>query len=289
MFEQMIYPKKQAELLTYISDDLAQGRATGTWGNLMVAAYIKDKFERYGLYPYNDGHYYDPFIIKEKQRGVNIVGMVPSIIPSNKYVIVSAHFDHLGTLNGSVYNGADDNASGVTALLNLAEIFGTMRKAQMGPDKNIIFVAFDAKELDMSGSAHFVKDLKIDKRNIICNITIDQLGSILEPVHEKDTNYVIILGTNTLRGYEKGKIDMCNKFYNLNLDIDYTFYGSKQFTELYYQLSDQFSFNKARIPSLLFTSGFHKHSYKTTDDSDIISYPTLKKRTLLLFYLLMTL
>lgn len=289
MFEQMIYLKKQIRQLSFIADDCTQGRETGTWPNVMVAQYIKHSFESYGLSKYTNDSYYQPFIIDDNRRGVNIAGIVPSIIPSDKYVVISAHYDHLGVIKGNIYNGADDNASGVTALLNLAEMFGSMRKAKMGPDKNIIFVAFDAKELDMAGSQYFVNNLNIDKKKIICNINIDQIGTILQPIHQSDTNYVIILGENTLQNADRGKLDMCNKFYNLDLDIDYTFYGSKNFTEMCYKLSDQISFYNAKIPALYFTAGFNEHLYKTTDDENIISYPVLKKRTLLIFYLTLTL
>ena len=100
---------------------------------------------------------------------------------------------------------------------------------------------------------------------------------------------MIVLGEQTLRKESRGLIDMCNRYYNIGLDIDHTFYGSENFTELFYQLSDQIVFNRAGIPALVFTSGFHRHTYKTTDDPDIISYPVMKKRTLLIFYLTMML
>ena len=125
--------------------------------------------------------------------------------------------------------------------------------------------------------------------SILCAINIDQIGTVIEPVHEADTNFVIVLGEQTLRKENRGIIDMCNRYYNIGLDIDHTFYGSKNFTELFYQLSDQIVFHRAGIPALVFTSGFHRHTYKTTDDPDIISYPIMKKRTLLIFYLTMML
>lgn len=287
MFEQIIYQKKQSQILSFISNDCARGRSTGSLANQMIGNYIKEHFQEYGLNPYN-GYYYQPFLC-EKFRARNVVGIVPSIIPSDEYVIVSAHYDHIGALNGFVYNGADDNASGVTALLNLAEIFGTMSKAKMGPNKNIIFVAFDAKELSMAGSRNFVKELSIPKDKITAVINLDQVGSVLEPVHDGMEEYLIVLGEKTLAERNRGKIGICNTFYNLNLDIDYTFYGSKTFTDLYYDLSDQVAFSEAGIPALLLTSGFHKHTYKISDDEEIISYPTLKKRTMLVFYFIMML
>ena len=273
MYEQIVYQAKQERIMEWLADDMSEGRATGTNAGMSVARFIEVLYRQYGLEPLFG------------------VGIVRSAVPSDEYVLISAHYDHLGILNGNVYNGADDNASGVTVLLNLADMLGTMKKTRTGPDKNIIFAALDAKELNMAGSKALVGRLQEREMtdSILCAINIDQIGTVLEPVHEADTSFVIVLGEQTLRKENRGLIDMCNRYYNIGLDIDHTFYGSKNFTELFYQLSDQIVFHRAGIPALVFTSGFHRHTYKTTDDPDIISYPVMKKRTLLIFYLTMML
>ena len=315
MYEQIIYPAKQERIMTWLAHDMNHGRATGSIDAIRTARYIETHFQKYGLEPLCGNSFYQPFPADSASNaaGRNIIGIVPSAVPSDEYIIITAHYDHLGILDGNIYNGADDNASGVTVLLNLADMFGTMRKTKTGPDKNIIFAALDAKELNMAGSKAFVDRLiqkesmsasistirpasdtsrnpeeefpGIPKDRIICAINIDQIGTVLEPVHEADTNFVIVLGENTLPKKHRGLIDMCNRYYNINLDIDHTFYGSENFTDLFYRLSDQIAFHEAGIPALIFTSGFHRHTYKTTDDPDIISYPVMKKRTMLIFYL----
>ena len=293
MYEQIVYQAKQERLMTWLAHDMNHGRATGTRDAARVARYIETHFRQYGLEPFCAGSFYQPFLADSASGtvGRNVIGIVPSAVPSDEYVLITAHYDHLGVLDGNIYNGADDNASGVTVLLNLADMFGTMKKTRTGPDKNIIFAALDAKELNMAGSKALVGRLQEREMtdSILCAINIDQIGTVIEPVHEADTNFVIILGEQTLRKENRGIIDMCNRYYNIGLDIDHTFYGSKNFTELFYQLSDQIVFHRAGIPALVFTSGFHRHTYKTTDDPDIISYPVMKKRTLLIFYLTMML
>lgn len=291
MYEQIVYQAKQERLMTWLAHDMNHGRATGTRDAARVARYIETHFRQYGLEPFCEGSFYQPFLADSASGtvGRNVIGIVPSAVPSDEYVLITAHYDHLGVLDGNIYNGADDNASGVTVLLNLADMFGTMKKTRTGPDKNIIFAALDAKELNMAGSKHFVDHLIIGKDSIICAINIDQIGTVLEPVHEADTSFVIVLGEQTLRRQDRGLIDMCNRYYNIGLDIDHTFYGSENFTRLFYQLSDQIVFHEAGIPALVFTSGFHRHTYKTSDDPGIISYPVMKKRTLLIFYLTMML
>ena len=293
MYEQIVYQAKQERLMTWLAHDMNHGRATGTRDAARVARYIETHFRQYGLEPFCEGSFYQPLLADSASGtvGRNVIGFVPSAVPSDEYVLITAHYDHLGVLDGNIYNGADDNASGVTVLLNLADMFGTMKKTRTGPDKNIIFAALDAKELNMAGSKALVGRLQEREMtdSIICAINIDQIGTVLEPVHEADTNFVIVLGENTLHKKHRGLIDMCNRYYRLGLDIDHTFYGSEKFTDLFYRLSDQIVFHEAGIPSLIFTSGFHRHTYKTTDDPDIISYPVMKKRTLLIFYLTMML
>ena len=344
MYEQIVYKAKQQRILTWLADDMNKGRASGTRDCQRAAWYIADRFRTYGLVPLFGDSFFQPFPVLTDENcvrtetedsdttdfkehtaataGRNVVGVIRAAVPSDEYVLITAHYDHLGVLDGNIYNGADDNASGVTVLLNLADMFGTMKKTKTGPDKNIIFAALDAKELNMAGSKALVHKLLseeestayttsyttdptaataadwadsansleedfpgIPKDRIICAINIDQIGTVLEPVHEADTNFVIVLGENTLHKKHRGLIDMCNRYYNIGLDIDHTFYGSEKFTDLFYRLSDQIVFHEAGIPSLIFTSGFHRHTYKTTDDPDIISYPVMKKRTLLIFYL----
>lgn len=277
----IVHKAKQEAILTFLADDLSEGRASGTAGNAMCGNYIADKFREYGLVPYC-WNYTQSFRYKDSIILRNIVGVVPARHITDEYLVVSAHYDHLGKLHNVVYNGADDNASGVTALINLAEILSTMRRDGMGPDKNIIFVAFDGKELNMAGSNHFVKNLPFSKRQITCMVNMDILGSVLEPIHKNRKDFMIVLGASSLREEDKGTIVHCNNRIGMNMDIDFTFYGSRDFTKFVYEQGDQQPFIKSGIPALLFTSGFHRYTYKPTDDPDIIDYDILRQRTLLI-------
>ncbi|MEN6619716.1 MAG: M28 family peptidase [Rikenellaceae bacterium] len=270
-------------ILTFLANDNTYGRSTGGVGNQIAGAMIREEFEKYGLIPFYHQTFTQSFKVNST-IGRNIIGVVQSQYYSEQYIVVSAHYDHLGVLGGKIYNGADDNASGVTALLNLARLFSEMRVAREGPRKNIIFAAFDGKEINMAGSEEFVKNLPIPEKNIICNINLDQMGSIFAPPGA-DTNYVLILGANKYKNFKK-EIDSANKFNNLKLDINYDFYGSATFAEIFYKFSDQYSFVKKNIPSLLITSGIHMHTYKPTDDFYFINYPVLANRTKLVFYLI---
>ena len=119
--------------ISFISDTLCKGRATGTKGNIDAAFWITRKFAKAGLRQINGSHAIH-FITPTGANAHNVIGMIPGAIsmPRNEYVIVGAHFDHLGELNGIVYPGADANASGTVVMTSLAEIFGEMKR--MGKD-----------------------------------------------------------------------------------------------------------------------------------------------------------
>ena len=390
-YEQLIYQEKQEKILTYLADDMNEGRASGTNGNENAERLIVEKFKEYGLQPYH-WNYTQSFMYDDSIAVRNVTGIIFASTPSDEYIIVSAHYDHIGKLHGTIYNGADDNASGVTALLNIAEMYGAMKRDGVGPHKNIIFVAFDGKELSMAGSKYFVKEmlsggstarsvdksttrtsptktgaitgnrttasttgtttasttgtttasttastpgtkngttsstvakatagtassattgttagttigatagttarrktspmtiissggLYIPKSKIICNINIDMLGTDFEPTGS-NPEFIIMLGEERLNPKYQGIVSYICSRAKYKMDLDLTFYGSREFRKTYYTLSDQYSFAREGIPAVLFTSAFHRYTYKPTDDPDIINYPLLRKRTLVIY------
>lgn len=284
IWERVISKDKLYDHVWDLSHEVMRGRAIGTRQGHMTAGMIQDNFRKYGLIPYNETFtqsFKDNSIV-----GRNVIGLIPSLKPTNKYIVISAHFDHIGALNGFVYPGADNNSSGVAALLNLAELFSRMNKAGNGPDVNLIFAAFDGKEASMAGSRYFVNTRRMPKEDILLNINLDQIGSTLEPP-AKDTSYLIVLGKHSLPQSKRDLLDYVNLQYNIGLDIHYDFYGSDSFTELIYLISDQASFASENIPALLFTSGMHKHTNKISDRPNTLSFEVLRRRTLLVFYLVM--
>ena len=281
-YEQMIGTEDLRQTLEYLADDMAEGRATGSKGKLSAEQFIRERFRKYGLKPFN-WNYTQSFRVKDTIAVRNVIGVVPATGMSDEYIVIGAHYDHLGILGGSIYNGADDNASGVTAMLALAKAFAKMRADGTGPNRNLIFVAYDGKELDLLGSDYFVRHLPFPADKVVCAVNLDMLGTTLVPVHRNRPDYLIVLGEETLPDRLKGIIRYTNFNERFGMDIDYTFYGSKAFTDMIYRTGDQYSFRNKRIPSLLFTSAFHDHTYKPTDTVDIIDFGMLRKRTALIF------
>ena len=165
-------------LYTLASDQM-QGRKAGTPGIEKAASYIETEFKKIGLTFYDTlNSYRQTFTIKSKEGNKdittsNIIGVLVGKSKKEEYVIISAHYDHLG-VNGasgdSIFNGANDNASGVTGVLTLAKYF----KEKNINERTIIFVAFTAEEMKMLGSKYFGKG--IDTSKYIAGINLEMIG-----------------------------------------------------------------------------------------------------------------
>ncbi|MDP3437929.1 MAG: M28 family peptidase [Bacteroidales bacterium] len=277
---------KMQSRLSFISDDLTKGRASGTPGNLIVSSFLREEFSRLGMIPFYSTTFTQSFTIPESSViGRNIIGVIPALYYTDQYILISAHYDHLGIIGGNIYNGADDNASGVTALLTIAELFSQMRELRQGPRKNIIFALFDAKESNLEGSNHFSKNLPIKSSKISHCINIDQIGCTFAPPGKRE-NYILYVADYKIRGDIKKRLDGIKRQYEMEIEIDHTFYNSPSFYEVFLRTSDQYNTTAAGIPSVMFTSGIHMHTYKPTDEHYFINYEVLKERIKLLFYLI---
>ena len=224
--------------------------------------------------------------------------MIPGAlsIPRDKYIIVGAHYDHLGILDGKVYPGADANASGTVALTSIADIFASMKAMGRVYDCNIIFAAFDAKEMSMAGSASLWKliDYKalkdpiggtaITRDKIIAMVNIDQVGSTLSPVRKSREDYLLMLGHDSLPKDRRINIEACNMMHEINLDLCLSYYGSKTFTDIFYKLSDQKVFVENKIPAVFFTSGITMNTNKTRDTVENLNIEVLHKRIRLIYH-----
>ena len=292
----LIWEKKLYQKIEFLSDTLCQGRATGTRGSIEAAFWIEREFRKAGLMPFSET-YGKRFYAGQGLLGGNIIGFIPGSVksPKNRYVVVGAHYDHIGQLNRTTYPGADANASGIVALTSLAEMFSMMKTLGKGYNSNIIFVAFDARELSLAGSNAFWKmiengELKdpvsgrtISQNDIKLMVNIDQIGSSLSPLNEGRNDYMIMLGKDSLKPAERELLSYCNRSTGLHMDLDFTYYGSKNFTEVFYRLSDQRIFIDNKIPAVLFTSGITMNTNRTRDTADTLDYPVFKKRIYLIF------
>ena len=281
VYENSVSDVQMEETLSLLAHEMTEGRASGTKGKELAEHYIVEQFRSIGLKPWN-WTYTQSFRYEDSIAIRNIIGLLPASIPTDEYIVIGAHYDHLGRLGHTVYPGADDNASGVTALLSLARMFVAMKADGKGPRKNLLFVAFDGKELNLAGSRYFVRHLSVPLSQVTAMVNLDMLGTDLVPPR-RNREYLFAIGESTLPESYQGYLSyICRRaFYKLDLDL--TFYGSRDFYKMMYETSDQHPFARAGIPAVLFTSAFHQHTYKKTDTPSIIDYPLLRKRTQVIF------
>ncbi len=283
--------------VSFLCDSLCQGRAAGTRGNTEAAFWIQRHFMQAGLMMFGES-YAHSFITGNGTVGHNIIAMLPGsdCFRRDRYVIVGAHFDHIGILNGLLYPGADSNASGTVALVNLAEMLATTRKIGKSYNSNVIFVAFDGKECNMAGSSALWEMIEngqlknpqtgavITKDKIGLMVNIDQIGSTLSPLNRNKENYIIMLGTHSLNPGHKDLLQTCNRLFGTYLDIGLTYYGSEQFTKLFYRLSDQRVFADNRIPAVIFTSGITMNNNKPRDLPGTLDFEVMRTRIYLMYH-----
>ena len=160
--------------LTVLADDSMEGRLAGSAGGGRAREYLVARFAESGAAPVGDERT-QPFPLGRgaggQGTGVNVLGIVPGAERPDRYVVVSAHYDHLGIRGGQVHNGADDNASGSAALLALASYL-----ASNPPRYSHLFVAFDAEELGLRGARAFVSDPPVPLSSILLNVNLDMIG-----------------------------------------------------------------------------------------------------------------
>jgi hypothetical protein len=163
--------------LRVLSADDMQGRRVDTAGGANARAYLLQRFKASGVAPFGST-FEDPFAFtmgrvgnQTTVHGVNIVGHIDGAKTPGRYLVVSAHYDHLGVENGVVYDGADDNASGAAALCSVAAYVSAHRTAN-----SIIFVAFDGEEEGLRGAQAFVKAPPVPAGSIGIDLNMDMIG-----------------------------------------------------------------------------------------------------------------
>jgi Zn-dependent M28 family amino/carboxypeptidase len=165
-------------LYTLAADDM-EGRKSGTAGIEKAAVYIENEFKKIGLSTFGDlENYRQTFTFKNRRTkeditSSNIIGVLEGRSKKDEYVIISAHYDHLGMkMSGEedlIYNGANDDASGVTGVLALAAYF-----KEVGHERTLVFAAFTAEEMGLMGSTHFGKG--IDATKFVAGINLEMIG-----------------------------------------------------------------------------------------------------------------
>jgi hypothetical protein len=261
-------PGKLRAHVSFLASDELQGRGTGTEGEKLAAKYLVSQFKKLKLKPYGDNKtYLQTFDFKGGMHGTgepgkasNIVGFLDNGAPTT--VIIGAHYDHLGTGNqgssldpnpaGKIHNGADDNASGVAGLLELARYY---KSNKVKEKNNFLFILFSGEELGLYGSDYFVEHPTLDLGKVNFMINLDMVGRL-----DPKNGGLSVSGSGTSPGWEPLLKSLSTPEVPITTDSSGT--GPSDHTKFYLK----------KIPVLHFFTGSHSDYHKPTDDADKINY-----------------
>lgn len=263
-----------SEHIQFLADEELNGRLAGTAGEAAAANYIADQFLVAGLLPAGDeGTYLQQFVLEgpmpqameiENFISRNVVGFVQGAGRGGQYIIIGAHYDSQGTGGiismdqndePAIHPGADDNASGIAGLLELADHF-----ADNPPQKNMLFIAFSGEELGLLGSRYFVDQMEISPDSVAAMINLDMIGRLTD-------NSLTIFGTGTSNRWDEilGSVEVDS------LVITRSSSGTGA--------SDHTSFYETEIPVLHYFTGTHENYHRPTDTADKINLQGIRRVT----------
>lgn len=250
--------------VAYLADDALQGRKPGTPGGHAAGEYIAAEFKRYNLQPgdvllsgestgreseagsVSAGDYFQPF----EPQSRNVLAILPGSDAELKreIVIVGAHYDHLGS-SAAVYNGADDNASGTSALLEVAEACSLLPQP---PRRTILFAAWDGEERGLLGSGHWLRHCDLGDRRVVFVFNMDMIGRLRE---------------------EKLAVHGCRSGYGLRRLVSSLNSSGMtlEFPGPVKRCSDHWTFFNAGVPVMMFNTGLHEQVHTVDDDVELIN------------------
>lgn len=181
LYGQDITEKETTTILTALADDANAGRKPGTAGYDQASAYVVEYFTKNGIEPFFGDNYYDT-VVYDSNISYNVVGVLNNATASDGYILIGAHLDHIGTsgtpsadgANDNIYNGANDNATGCTAVLQIARYLSEKKI-----DANVMFVLFTEEESGLNGSRHLARKLRDQRTKIDYVINFEMIGTIL--------------------------------------------------------------------------------------------------------------
>lgn len=293
VFKQAYQSIKKDELkknLFVIASDEMEGRDTGSKGQKKAGEYIVNYYKNLQIdFPIGMKSYYQTvpaeymdkksWTGKKFQNSENILAYIPGAEKPNEIIVISAHYDHIGTKDGIVFNGADDDGSGTVAVMEIAEAFKLAVKKGHRPKRSILFLHVTGEEHGLFGSSFYTDHPIFPLENTVANLNIDMIGRCDAENCGKD--YVYVIGSEMLSKELKSINEKANK-QTYNMILNYKYDDPKDPLRLYYR-SDHYNFAKNGVPVIFYFDGIHEDYHKSTDDPDKIDYELLKKRTQLVF------
>ncbi len=214
--------------------------------------------------------------------GTNVLGYIEGVDPvlKSELVVLSAHYDHLGKRGASVYHGADDNGSGSSTVLDLAEAFVQAKKAGIGPRRSVLCLLVSGEEKGLLGSAYYADHPVFPLDMTVADVNVDMIGRT-DKAHQDNPDYIYVIGSDRLSSELHAINEAANAGY-VQIALDYTFNAKDDPNRFYYR-SDHYNFARKGIPSIFYFSGVHDDYHQPSDTVDKIMFPKMEKIGRLIF------
>lgn len=212
----------------------------------------------------------------------NVIAVLPGTDKADQFVMITSHYDHLGTRGKEIFFGADDDGSGTTSVLELAEAFAKAKNEGHGPRRSIVFMTVSGEEKGLLGSEFYSENPVFPLNKVSVDLNVDMVGRI-DPTYKGDSlNYVYIIGDDKLSSDLAPISDSVNKAY-MHMQLDRRFNDLKDPNRYYYR-SDHYNFAKNGVPVIFYFNGTHADYHRSTDTVDKINFDLMAKRVKLVYY-----
>ncbi|SEQ49232.1 Peptidase family M28 [Hyunsoonleella jejuensis] len=284
-YSKTITAEELSEHLYKFASDEFEGRKVGEPGQKKAANFLKSYYVNLDIdSPLGNKNYFQgissTYLPEDVSASENVLSYIKGSEKPEEVVIISAHLDHLGIEDGNVYYGADDDGSGIVAIMEIAEAFKAAILDGHTPKRSILFMHFTAEEIGKRGSEFYVKQPVFPLENTIVNLNIDMIGRV-DDRHAQNKNYIYLIGTDRLSKELHYTSEKVRDAYS-DIELDYK-YNALEDVNQYYSRSDHYNFAKYDIPVIFYFNGEHDDYHKHTDTPDKIDYELLEKRTKLIF------
>ena len=275
-----LYKEAQTPNTFIISEKTAEAITGAGWAEMKEKG--KKEQLKPGVFPANTAIEFQ----KKTQflQSSNVLGIIEGSDKKDEWLIITAHYDHLGKRGDVIYYGADDDGSGTVSVIEMAEAFVKAKAAGKGPRRSILFMTVSGEEKGLWGSEYYSDNPTISLDKITANLNIDMIGRTDTERMKPDTlNYVYVVGDDKLSSELKPISEAANAKYT-KLVLDYKYNDPNDKDRIYYR-SDHYNFARKGIPIIFYYDGMLKADYhKPTDTPDKINYTLLAKRAQLVFY-----
>ncbi|MDB5269537.1 MAG: peptidase [Hymenobacter sp.] len=218
---------------------------------------------------------------REKLDTQNVLGFIEGTDKKEDVIVISAHHDHLGNHDGQVFNGADDDGSGTTAIITMAEAFAKAKKEGHGPRRSLLFLSVTGEEKGLFGSEYYSKHPIFPLASTEADLNVDMIGRT-DVEHEDKPDYVYVIGSDKLSSELRVILEAQNKQYG-PIDMDYRFDDPADPNRFYYR-SDHYNFAVNKVPVAFFFNGVHADYHQQSDEIEKIQFDKMEKRARLVFH-----